>query len=191
MLARDLMSVPVVSVRPDAELKQVAEVLSRHGIGAAAVLDDEGRALGVVSEADVLRAMQGGTHGAHTAAHVMTSPAVCVPDTAPMARIARVMTERRVRRVLVESGHRVVGVVSRADIVRALVRPDEAIAAELDALLDDEIATIGRYRTTVRDGYVTLTGPPDAPYRTLAELLVRAVPGVIDVTYAGRATVSS
>jgi CBS domain-containing protein len=102
----------------------------------------------------------------------------CTPDT-DVAEVTRVMTATGVKSLpVVDPGHRVVGVVSRRDIVRAMARPDAEIAQELTALFDN----LGLdWTVEVGDGRVRVTGPREARDRSLALSAVATVAGVVDV----------
>ena len=76
-----------------------------------------------------------------------------------------------------------VGIVARRDLLKMLARSDGDIRREVEELLDDEILMLGRFSVGVSDGVVTLTGAPDAASRRLSELLVRSVPGVLEVDF--------
>jgi CBS domain-containing protein len=98
-----------------------------------------------------------------------------------VAEAARVMLERHIKRVPIVDEGRVVGIVSRRDLLRILARSDREISNELDALLSDEILMLGHLRTEVHDGVVDLYGGDDPATRRLGELLARSVPGVLEV----------
>jgi osmotically-inducible protein OsmY len=76
-----------------------------------------------------------------------------------------------------------VGIVAKRDLLAVLARRDQDIARELEALLASELGAPSPYRTTVRDGIVTLTGSADPTTRRLALLLAREVPGVVEVRF--------
>jgi osmotically-inducible protein OsmY len=78
----------------------------------------------------------------------------------------------------------VAGIISRRDILRVLVRSDEEIRAELDALLHNETLMLDEYRAEVADGTVLLFGPRDPSRRQLAEILARGVPGVVTAGFS-------
>lgn len=201
MKVEDVMTRNVITVTPRAPLKLVAETLAQHRISGAPVVDD-GPVLGVVSEADILEKEAVGTEPgtlerllrrkrpsakkeARVAAEAMTSPAVTVPPEREVAQAARLMVERRINRLpVVDEEDGLVGIVTRADLVRAFIRPDDEIARELR----EEVAigmlwmNTDRLEVSVESGEVTLAGKVDA--RADAELLERfaaRVPGVVSV----------
>lgn len=197
---RDVMTTEVVTVRQDAPFKEVARLLDEHNVSALPVLDEDGRLVGIVSEADLLpkeyrdrpgrlaRLMhrhetikaEGGVAG-----DLMSSPAVTIGPDASLGDAAQLMMRERVKRLpVVSEGGDLVGIVSRADLVEAFLRPDEAIVRELD----DEIASRvlltepGTVDVTVDNGVVTLRGQLDRSSSVeIAEKLARAVDGVIEV----------
>jgi CBS domain-containing protein len=136
----------VVGVRADTGYKQIADLLVRYGISAVPIVDDRDVVLGVVSEADLLaklnypdrvathplvsrrRREAGRKATGDTAADLMTSPATTIQRDAPVARAARLMEAARVKRLpVVDDTGRLVGIVSRRDLVRLYARPDPAI----------------------------------------------------------------
>jgi CBS domain-containing protein len=118
------------------------------------------------------------------AAEVMTREVVALPETADAAEAGRLMLERGIKSIPVVRGRRIVGIVARRDLLKLLARSDQDIARDLRALLEEELGTPSPYRVAVRDGMVELTGPPDPTDRRLATLLVRGVPGVVDLRFA-------
>jgi CBS domain-containing protein len=119
---QDVMTTEVVVAHLATPVEQVAGLLADHGLSALPVIDGRGRVLGVVSEADLLGNSQRLADGqtAAAAGEVMASPAVTVDPQATVTEAARRMQARGVKRlpVVARSG-RLVGIVSRADIVRA------------------------------------------------------------------------
>lgn len=111
---RTIMTGEVVTVSPTATAHQLAELLSFHRISGAPVVDDGGRLLGVVTESDLI------SRAGSTVAELMSQEVVSVPQDASIAQAAALMAERTVHRLPVVEGDRVVGLVSRADIVRWL-----------------------------------------------------------------------
>jgi len=204
MKIEQIMTTDVVTVSPETSLKEVARTLTGRRISGVPVCDAEGVVLGVVTEADILRKEQGfvpepgGLLGwlfekadaegsrllARTAAEAMTSPAVTIAPEASVNDAARVMTMRGINRLPVVREGGLVGIVSRADLVRAFHRTDAEIELELkeDVLLHTLWVLPEDVRVSVEDGVVTLTGAVEN--RTQAELVsayARRVPGVVDV----------
>ena len=148
LTAGDLMTTRPVTVSPETTVVDIARLLSERGISAVPVIDARARLVGIVSEGDLMRRAETGTerrrpwwlalltspttlaneyahtHGAR-AADVMTSDVVTVTEATPATRIATLLETRRIKRVPVVRRGRLVGIVSRADLIRALA----AIAA--------------------------------------------------------------
>jgi CBS domain-containing protein len=192
---RDVMSSPVVTVPPGMRLKDVADLLVRHGISAVPVVDN-GELVGIVSEADLIPLELAPDPRAHliapadppvhlpkVAAEAMTQVVVALPEDADAAEAGRLMLERRIKSIPVVRGRRVVGIVARRDLLKVLARSDEDIAGDLELLLAAELGAPSPYRTRVRDGIVELTGPTDPTSRRLASLLARGVRGVVEVRF--------
>jgi CBS domain-containing protein len=183
---QDVMTTEVVVAHLATPVEQVAGLLADHGLSALPVIDGRGRVLGVVSEADLLGNSQRLADGqtAATAGEVMASPAVTVDPQATVTEAARRMQARGVKRlpVVARSG-RLVGIVSRADLLRPLTRPDEEIRWAIEELLGHELLVDpARVEVEVRDGIVTLTGQVER--RSLIPIMVRlagATEGVVRV----------
>jgi CBS domain-containing protein len=200
-----LMTRDVVTLPPDASLKQAAATLSEHQISGAPVCDADGRVIGVLSEADILRKEQGISPElrgwkrrlarvfdhevdkveARVVGEAMTSPALTVRPFEPVARAARLMVEHRINRLPVVADGRLVGIVTRADLVRAFHRGDDEIADQIR----DEVLVRALWLAPealdvdVRDGVVSIGGTVDTESDArVVQHLVRGIPGVVDVT---------
>jgi CBS-domain-containing membrane protein len=114
MRARDIMTTSIVSIRPDASVQDAARLLSEHAISGAPVLDAERRLVGLVTEADII-GKEGDDVAAIMSAHVITA----CEDTS-VDEIARMLTSNRYKRLPIMRDGCVVGIVSRADIVRMI-----------------------------------------------------------------------
>lgn len=114
VLARDVMSSPPVTIGPDQSVVELAACLSKHRISGVPVVDAEGNLCGVATEADVLE------RAGDRVFEVMTSPVAFVTEDTPVEQIAELFVRNRVKRVPVVRDGKPVGVVSRADIVRAI-----------------------------------------------------------------------
>jgi len=164
-----------VSVVAGAPFATVAAVLSRHGIGAVPVVDRDGRLVGVVSEGDLI----GGRDGAGvTARELMSRHPRTVAEDTTLPAVVRLLAETGVRRLFVTEHGRLVGVVSRRDLLTTYLRDDDAIRADVERVLSDQ-PPLG---VTVHDGVVLLLGRVE--WRSTRAVLVervRAVPGVVAV----------
>jgi CBS-domain-containing membrane protein len=183
---QDVMTIEVVVTHPTTPVKQVADLLAGHGLSALPVTDGQGRVLGVVSEADLLGGAQRPVGGpvATTAGEAMTSPAVTVSPQATLTEAARRMQADGVKRlpVVADSG-RLIGIVSRADLLRPLVRPDEQISRDVEEMLERKLLVDpARVEVGVRDGIVTLTGQVERrSLRPILVHLVGSIEGVVRV----------
>jgi len=204
MKVAELMQPDVLTVAPETSLKDVASLLVERRISGVPVCLSDGRVAGVVSEADILMKEQGpaielsgflgrvidnaygdaARFAARTAGDAMTSPAITVSPKQDVTEAARLMTTHHINRLPVVDGSSLVGIVTRADLVRAFQRDDDAIRREIaeDVLLTTLWIAPGAVDVAVEDGVVTLTGQVET--HTLAEIVdayVHRVPGVVAV----------
>ena len=168
-----------ISVRPGAPFATVAAVLSRNRIGAVPVVDRAGQLVGVMSEADLI----GGRDGAGvTARELMTTPVRTVPGTTTLPTAARLLAETGVRRLFVTEGGRLVGVVSRRDLLTTYLRDDDTIRADVEQALAALLPAGRPVTVSVRDGVVLLLGRVE--WRSVLAVVderVWAVSGVVEV----------
>jgi CBS domain-containing protein len=152
MKVKELMSEGVITVAPDATLKEVAALLVEHGISGVPVVGADGALLGVVSEGDILlkergadresgllRWLLGGVSieaeklEARTASDAMTSPAVTIAPNRDVYQAARLMTDEGIKRLPVVDGHgSLLGIVTRRDLVKAFARSDDDVEREIE-----------------------------------------------------------
>lgn len=196
----DVMTHTVVALAGGAMFKDIMRTMRQWGVSALPVLDDGGRVIGVVSEADLLRKEESwrddpdpsGSSGrspgraeAVTAQELMTAPAVTVRADATPARAARLMARHQVKRLPVVDGTGALrGIVSRSDLLKVFLRDDEDIAGEIrrDVVAGRFPAAGESVHVEVREGVVTLTGRVrDTSFLPVLVRLVRAVEGVVDV----------
>jgi CBS-domain-containing membrane protein len=199
---REVMTTDVVSVPKDAPFKDVVEILSAKHVSGAPVVDADGVVIGVVSETDLLprRARPAGRasrirlgrlashgRGGTTAAGVMTAPAVTVRADAPVPVGARLVLRRGVKRLpVVDDRGRLVGIVSPRDLLRAFLRPDTALGAEITEQVFRHalgmVVTPATVTVDVHDGVVTLRGQVDRKSQIpVAVAMTAQVDGVVDV----------
>jgi CBS domain-containing protein len=154
MQARDLMVSPVVTVQPSASVKEVAKLLLEQGISAVPVVDDQGKLVGVVSEGDLLHRPEIGSERrrswwllgltdeetlaaeyvkahARKVADVMTRKVITAAPDASLHELATLMEANAIKRVPIVEDGRLVGIVSRANLVRALASAQPALEIEL------------------------------------------------------------
>ncbi|MDN3567104.1 CBS domain-containing protein [Paeniroseomonas aquatica] len=217
MLARDLMSRDLVVVAPETPVSAVTELLASRGISAVPVIDAEGSPVGLVTEGDLIRRLAEAPRGplgwfldmfrnpeplvarfakAHgaTARDVMTAKLVTVPEDADAETIARLMEQHHIRRVPVLRDGKLAGIVSRADLLRAVLRdvqrPADAPRQDDASLLRAVVAAMREQPWTdtfwvypdVEGGVVTLYGYARSEVlRDGLRLLAQDIPGVTRV----------
>jgi CBS domain-containing protein len=196
-----VMTTAVVTVDRLTPYKEIARLLSENRVSGLPVLFAERHVTGVVTEANLLAdeekracervAIPG--HGpqqqwALTAEELMSSPAITISPNATIAGAARGMTARNVRRLpVVDSGGRLLGIVSRRDLLSVFLRPDNDVAADVREIFDEMLLPVGpeTVTVTVKDGIVILTGPPGTDRnRIMVAVAIRlawGVDGVVDI----------
>jgi CBS-domain-containing membrane protein len=200
----DVMTSAVVMVQDSASFKEIVRRMEASGVSALPVVDAEGRLVGIVSEADLLlkeehalkpmrwrpferkgRRIQRTKSDGLVAAQVMTSPVTTIAPGASLGQAARLMHQKRVKRLpVVDEEDKVIGIVSRADLLMVFMRPDDEIQRDVAEGVLARTLSIGsdQVRTTVRDGVVSVEGRVER--RSLIPLLtglVRGVDGVVGV----------
>jgi CBS domain-containing protein len=200
----DVMTRRVTTVQVGTSFKDVARVLADRKVSAVPVLDGDGKLVGIVSEADLLRKEQYqedapparrrfGSRRKRVlrakamgdfAGDVMTTPAITIGPDATVVEAAKVMIDRNVKRLpVVDADGCLVGIVSRADLLWVFLRPDDEIAEEISQeVFARVLLQEPTYTVAVTDGIVRLSGKLDRRSSVeIAERLVRAVDGVVDV----------
>ena len=183
-IVKDVMTIRVIWVKKSASFQEMATALREHRISAFPVVDDDGKLIGVVSEADLLTKEALGIdpdgmpgmitgllhHKEHakargiTAGDVMTSPAVTVAPEDTVEHAARLMFTRKVKRLpVVDAGTHVVGIISRTDVLAVFDRSDEEIGKEIaeNIIRDGLLTDPATFDVIVKDGAVTLAGKPE------------------------------
>jgi CBS domain-containing protein len=196
---QDVMTREVVAVGESTSFKEIIELLARNRVSAAPVVDAAGRVVGVVSEADLLLKEERPEAGldaplferrrhrterakaAGAVAHeVMTSPAITIGLLATVDEAARLMHAHSVKRLPVVDAvtGKLVGIVTRGDLLRVFARLDREIHDEIrdQVILREFMMDPARFVVGVKDGVVSLQGSCER--RSLVPLLVRAVHGV-------------
>ena len=214
MDAGDVMTREVVTIGPDTPVLQIVQLLLSRGISGAPVVDEAGALLGVVSEGDLLRRVELGTekrrgswrafftgtatlaeeyvrsHGT-IARDIMTRDVITVSRTTKLAEIADLMEHKRIKRLPVLEDGRLVGIISRANLLRAFAsqHPDTgaAVAADDSVIREALLGELGRQTwsrraentVVVSDGVVHLWGLVATPEELRAlELAAQGIPGV-------------
>ncbi|TCC30722.1 CBS domain-containing protein [Kribbella speibonae] len=191
MLIRDLMTTPVMTVSPVTTISAALQMLDGAKITSLPVVDRHGTLVGIVSEADlvedenligdrvpatVLRLP--GPTPPRRVADVMTHLVVSVGPDEELEAAIDLMRSTMVKSLPVVEHGRVVGVISRSDVIHLLANRDRRVQAEVTELLQAEGPD---WSVQVQDGIVTITGPADPRERHLAEVLAGTVRGVIGV----------
>ena len=190
------MSHPVITATPDTSIKEAARLMVEHGISALPVVDPEGRLAGIVSEADLVpietrpdprtQARPLGPSAGTTPVavrDVMTRRVVTAAADSEVSDAARTMLDARVKRLPVMRGGRVVGVVSRRDMVRVLARDDGEVRAELARRLVGAGFDRAVTSMTVDSGVARIEVGDRPLERRLAESIALEVPGVMEVRF--------
>ena len=217
MQAADIMTRPVVTVRPESRIAEAAQLMLQHRISGLPVVDAGGRVVGIVTEGDLLRRSELGTERrrarwvelftspgrlardyvdahARTVGEVMSADVASVTPQDALPDVVRLMEKRHVKRVPVIDDGRLAGIVSRANLVSALLhalaRPAAAETAtppgdaEIRDRIREEIATEpwgprSSVDVTVEDGVAELHGSiTDERERTALRVVAENVPGV-------------
>lgn len=195
---KDVMTTNVAYVSKDTPYKELVQLLADRRVSAVPVVDDKRHVIGIVSEADLLLKQQ---HSANhfqrfllegkrrrlerakaqgaTADELMTRPVVTVPPDTSVAEAARLLRKHLVKRLpVVDPLGRLVGIISRADVLKVFLRPDAEIRREIldEVILGELLMGPSRFQVGVDDGVVTLQGRCER--RNLIPVLVRAVQSV-------------
>lgn len=203
MRAKDVMTTKVLTVTPGMALKDAALVLVENKVSGLVVVDDHGAVVGVVSEADILARERGAERpsggflqrffdaggidprlDARLVREAMSAPAITIGPNTALAEAAGIMLDDGVNRLPVVEDGKLIGIVTRADLVRAFTRSDEEILREIrdDVIFRTLWIAPESVTVTVEHGEVSLSGEVET--RTDAELLpafVERVPGVVSV----------
>jgi len=210
MLVGDIMTRAIVALAPDNGVRHAAQLMLDHHVSGLPVVDDQGRLVGMLTEGDLLRRSELGasaktdgrpqtsadfikTHGWRVG-DVMTTPAMTVSPTLSVARLAEMMADRQIKRLPVIDNGVLIGIVSRADILRGLVAAPRDTVASSDEGLLRAVATRLKFEldldpalieVTVHDANVHLAGQvrTDTDRRAvqLAAETVEGVRGVVNV----------
>ena len=207
----DVMTTRVVAVRKTATFKEMILLMRKFRVSAFPVIDDAGRVIGVVSQADmlnkeadlatgpgplsgILRFRDHDKAAGVTAAELMTSPPLTVSPSTPLTEAARLMRDHRVKRlpVINATGH-LIGIISRTDVLSVFTRPDADIHREANeaAIAESFLEDSRLFEVTVQDGIVTVTGSPQSEQagHDLIEA-IRHIDGVVavrdELSYPGK-----
>jgi len=214
MQAKDVMTSTVISASPDTPVHDLVRLMLRHRISALPVVDEDGHVLGIVSEGDLLSVPEG-IYGKpawwlaglmvganidyeqlyeRTAKEVMTRPVISVEEDTELAKIAKTLEHKHIKRVPVLSNGRLVGIVSRANLLHGLANDiierhepgagaDRKIRAHVvNALRREPSLAPYLINVTVKGGAVTLWGVVDNDSaRATAERVAAAVTDIASI----------
>ena len=178
---RDVMSTHVIAAHGSATYKELAAMLHYQRVSAFPVVDEDNKVIGIVSETDLLAKValegtvpetlqslphqrEGSRVSGLTAGELMSRPAVTIGPEAPVSHAARLMYNKRVKRLpVVADDGTLIGIVSRSDVLSVYSKPDPAIRDEVTSELirGHFLPDPGMFSLTVNDGIVTLTGRPE------------------------------
>ena len=203
MRVLDFMTTDVITVSPEDGLKAAARMMVQKGISGLPVVGADGKLVGIITEADFVKQEAGRSQQRYrrlldalfgerearpmgeTVADAMTRHPVVVDKEAPISEAAREMADRGIKRLpVVDAEGRLLGIISRADIMRAFARPDGVIEDQVREDIIHRVLMIDRDAVGValHDGHVSLTGSvPTRSDARLLEELVRRVEGVVGV----------
>lgn len=197
----DVMTRKVIAVARTASFKDIVTAMSRWSVSALPVVEGEGHVVGVVSEADLLpkeefheripglleqmhRLDATAKAGSLTAEDLMTRPALTIGPDATLPQAARLMATRGVKRLPVVEGDVLRGIVSRSDLLKVFLRPDDEIAEDVREQVVARLFPVSQQKVSVQAdaGVVTMSGVVrEARLIPVAARLARACAGVVDV----------
>ncbi|MDR7480937.1 MAG: CBS domain-containing protein [Armatimonadota bacterium] len=208
LYARDIMTHPVITARTDAQVKDLVALMITHHISGIPILTPAGELVGIVTEGDLLykeleprpteptgivarlplRSVAEAIERARKAEglradEVMTSPVIVVTEATPVREIAQLMVKHRINRVPVVRAGKIVGIVSRNDVLKAFTRSDDELRTAIrESLLHDLWIDVARLTIEVKDGVVYLEGVVDRrSEKELAEKWAAMADGVVSV----------
>ncbi len=193
MFVKELMTREPATVTVETHVKTAVDLLARRRVSSLPVVDARGRIRGTVSEVDLIRDAiipdvrahllpEEGSHRspATRVSEVMTSPAITVHERTDLTEVVELMATARLKSLpVVDNEERVVGIISRSDVIRTRALADHEVAGDVDALFSE----LGHedWLVEVREGAVHITGPRTALDRSIAEVAAGTVPGVVAV----------
>ena|SRR5215467_3951238 len=119
MIAREMMTHKVFTISPEASVQEVAQQLSREKISGAPVIDNEGQILGIITQADIIGKVD---REGLCARDIMSTEVIAVDEETLIGEVAKLMSKRNIKRVPVMRNGKMVGIISRGDIVEAVAQ---------------------------------------------------------------------
>jgi CBS domain-containing protein len=188
MLVRDLMTTDVVAVGPGASIRDAARLMFRYRVSGVPVVDMDDHVLGIITEGDFLsmeiERLETGAVPTEVRA-VMSKSVKTIPPEMDVTGAARFMQAQDVKRLVVATDGRMVGIISRFDIVSAFTRPDDLIEDEIREDLVRRVLFVDpeTIDVSVMNGVVTFVGSIGTRTEArLVEELARRLDGVVDVS---------
>lgn len=188
MDVRDLMSTDVIAVGPTTSIRDAARLMFRYRVSGLPVVDHQDHVLGIVTEGDFLQMeierLESGSIPEQVSS-VMSKSVKTIPPDMDVMGAARFMQDQDVKRLVVAEGGKMVGIVSRFDIVAAFTRPDDLIEDEIREDLIRRVLFVDpeTVEVAVSNGVVTFVGSIGTRTEArLVEELARRLDGVVDVT---------
>ena len=190
----DVMVEDVVTVAPDTPYRRLVELLWTHGISGLPVADSGGRVVGIVSESDLTEHQEKpvgvrrpkadvALESALVAKDLMSAPAVAIEPDATLSEAARLMRERNLKRLpVVDRNGDLVGIVSRADLLKVFLRSEETLSWDIDEVLRRSLVAPGDVRATSNEGVIRVTGSVEsAEQAERIETALRKLAGVVAI----------
>lgn len=188
---KSVMTEEVVSVLPETPFKECVDMIRVHRVGALPVVDAGGRLLGILTESDMLRKEERSIGrderraGARTAADAMTRAVITSTTESTLGEAARLMHASSIRHLpITDAEGRLVGIISRADLLKVFLRSDESIRREIDEVLLPQTFDIprGSLEIDVREGVVHVGGEVESSSRArLVVAFIERIEGVVGV----------
>jgi len=207
VVAREIMTTPVITIAPDAPFQEIVSVMLEHAVGGLPIVDDKRRLLGIVTKADVLLsadrrqpepdlipghgtswrperiADRHGRAGETTAGDLMTKNVVTAGEDTAIYQLGQLMLSHHINRLPIVKDGVLVGIVTRTDILKSFKRSDNAILAAIREMVERDLwIEPQKLMIACLNGIVTVSGEVERrSERNLAVRLIDATDGVVAV----------